>query len=583
MSLKGGSSSPKPRRREPSLAERHEHEGRTPQPGVPAGPRNTQYPSASGYEYSPQTYAKTGLTPPKKTAARRARRASQRKKALSLTKPKVRVKPKAPEPYKAPKLTQEERQIVRAVNNAKPLPKAPKPEAPVALKPRKQPKVSVRPQRKGADPAVAVMSSVPGRGPAVTKRRKRAARTELRKAKKAVRRTRPSLAGLAPEEKAVVPLARKAHRKYPDVPASLLMSLMRQESGFDPAAVSSANAQGLTQFIPSTAASYGVKYGTGPKEKQSQVTGAAKLLTDSNFAENPKEALTRYTGGYSDAEYNNPVLEGAKDYAVVDKSGSPKAVRRYQKAVKEAEKLGMKVGKPAPDIAPSGKYVKVRADAKGMVQWVEAALGTDEGTAKQQRWADKTGLGYTEPWCANFVSNGLLRRGITKLPANPNYVPSYEEWGAKYAVKGGLSKAKPGDLLTFSGRHIGVYVGNGEMISGNSSDSVSRTGIDSDLSMVIRPPYKGGFVKVKAGTPLPGSTAVTSTVSGSSAPAATGLVAGPSTGTAQEAKPKATRAQKVARTNRKLKELGVSSVTETPESPSTSVLDELEAKYGVAA
>lgn len=163
-------------------------------------------------------------------------------------------------------------------------------------------------------------------------------------------------------------------------------------------------------------------------------------------------------------------------------------------------------------------FVTVRADAKGMVQWLESAVGTQEGTPKQHHWADKFALGYTEPWCANFVSNGLTRRGITNLPSNPNYVPSYEqEWGPKYGIGTDLSKAKPGDLLTFSGTHIGVYVGSGEMTSGNSSDAVSRTDIPSGLSMIIRPPYKGGKVKIEESAVVPGSTAASALGSTSTA------------------------------------------------------------------
>lgn len=176
----------------------------------------------------------------------------------------------------------------------------------------------------------------------------RSVSSSLKKAQKVLRRSQPSLKGLAPEERAVVPLARKAHRKHPDIPTSLLMSLTRQESGFQADAVSSAGAQGLTQFIPSTAAAYGVKYGTGPREKQSQLTGAAKLLSDNNFASDPKGALTNYTGGYSDAEYNDPVLQGAADYKALDKPGSPKALRRLRSAQTKAQKLGLKTGGGSP-------------------------------------------------------------------------------------------------------------------------------------------------------------------------------------------------------------------------------------------
>ena len=241
----------------------------------------------------------------------------------------------------------------------------------------------------------------------------------------------------------------------------------------------------------------------------------------------PSTPATKDPGTWRDAAfsynhadwYADDVVREAQARKALNKLGSPPdpaAIQQLRVAKANAREVGLNPTAYNGDVAGGGpNFVTVRADAKGMVDLVESAVGTQEGTAKQQRWASKTGLGFTEPWCANFVSNGLTRRGITSLPVNPNYVPSYEEWGAKYAVGGGLAKAKPGDLLTFSGRHIGVYVGNGEMVSGNSSDAVSRTGIDSDLSMVIRPPYKGGKVKV-AESQIVGSTMESALGSGTS-------------------------------------------------------------------
>jgi cell wall-associated NlpC family hydrolase len=58
------------------------------------------------------------------------------------------------------------------------------------------------------------------------------------------------------------------------VPASLLAAVAKQESGFDPQAVSSAGAEGLMQLMPSTAAGLGVN----PFDPLQAVTGAAQLL-----------------------------------------------------------------------------------------------------------------------------------------------------------------------------------------------------------------------------------------------------------------------------------------------------------------
>lgn len=277
----------------------------------------------------------------------------------------------------------------------------------------------------------------------------RKAASGLKSAKRAARRSQPSVKGLSPQERAVVPLVRKAHRKYPDIPASLLMALTRQESGFNPAAVSSAQAQGLTQFIPSTAASYGVKYGTGRKEQQSQETGAARLLHSSGFASDPKGALTSYTGGYSDAEYNNPVLEGAADYKALDRPGSPKAARRLRHARTQARKLGLsQAPKPQGQAAKSGRLPSVvyighiaekkfgltvgenpafggvspvhtsgsyhyRRDKKGRGEAIDASGSAEQMAAFDQWVAKKYGSGVTEL----FYDPGISIKEGTKIGA----------------------------------------------------------------------------------------------------------------------------------------------------------------------
>jgi hypothetical protein len=58
------------------------------------------------------------------------------------------------------------------------------------------------------------------------------------------------------------------------IPASLLAALVSHESGFNPSAMSSAGAEGIAQFMPTTAAGMGVN----PFDSTSAINGAAKLL-----------------------------------------------------------------------------------------------------------------------------------------------------------------------------------------------------------------------------------------------------------------------------------------------------------------
>jgi soluble lytic murein transglycosylase-like protein len=58
------------------------------------------------------------------------------------------------------------------------------------------------------------------------------------------------------------------------IPAPLLAALVSHESGFNPNAMSSAGAEGIAQFMPSTAAGMGVN----PFDSTQAINGAAKLL-----------------------------------------------------------------------------------------------------------------------------------------------------------------------------------------------------------------------------------------------------------------------------------------------------------------
>jgi soluble lytic murein transglycosylase-like protein len=91
------------------------------------------------------------------------------------------------------------------------------------------------------------------------------------------------------------PMIEQAAARY-GIDPSLLYGLIEQESGFDPSASSSAGAAGLTQLMPSTAASLGV---TEPLDPAQSIEGGARYLSQllQQFAGNTTDALAAYNAG----------------------------------------------------------------------------------------------------------------------------------------------------------------------------------------------------------------------------------------------------------------------------------------------
>lgn len=107
-----------------------------------------------------------------------------------------------------------------------------------------------------------------------------------------VQATAPS-AGRAPQRQRYGRIVNAAAQRH-EIDPALLTSVIGQESGFDPRAVSKAGAMGLMQLMPDTARSLGVK---DPFDPAQNVEGGARLL---------RQLLDRYHGrvDYALAAYN---------------------------------------------------------------------------------------------------------------------------------------------------------------------------------------------------------------------------------------------------------------------------------------
>jgi Transglycosylase SLT domain/D-alanyl-D-alanine carboxypeptidase len=94
------------------------------------------------------------------------------------------------------------------------------------------------------------------------------------------------------------PILRSAARW--NVPAALMAGQLMAESGFDPSAGSPAGAQGIAQFMPSTAAAYGL---TDPYDPVAAIEAEAHLMADllRQFG-SPELALAAYNAGPAPVE-----------------------------------------------------------------------------------------------------------------------------------------------------------------------------------------------------------------------------------------------------------------------------------------
>jgi hypothetical protein len=151
-------------------------------------------------------------------------------------------------------------------------------------------------------------------------------------------------------------LADEAGRRY-NVNPALLLAQIEQESGGKPINPSSAGAEGLSQFIPSTARVYGVKYGAGTAETRSQVFGQAAYLSGLGVQHDPKQALERYFGdvGPNGHAYATSVLGKVSSYAATQSGGGGlvnKAAHIFSNPLEAGEAIGEAIGESENPLAP---------------------------------------------------------------------------------------------------------------------------------------------------------------------------------------------------------------------------------------
>jgi soluble lytic murein transglycosylase-like protein len=204
-------------------------------------------------------------------------------------------------------------------------------------------------------------------------------RRTIRSAYRTIRQAGPDLNAYSGTERTAAELAYRIGKEMGVMP-SLLMGLMEIESGFDPNAVSSMNAGGLTQFIPGTAASYDVRYGNSPAAMESQVRGAARYLKDLGLKDDVRLALASYNAGPGNpqaaGDYPENVLAAAQGYRNLDRPAMTPASRQARQTLREMDQPLPKVTVKAKPSKPATieKIGKIAQNRFGLTVGENAAF-----------------------------------------------------------------------------------------------------------------------------------------------------------------------------------------------------------------
>ncbi|WP_426365033.1 NlpC/P60 family protein [Streptomyces sp. E-08] len=242
----------------------------------------------------------------------------------------------------------------------------------------------------------------------------------------------------------------------PAINPALLAAQLYQESGWNPRAVSPADARGIAQFIPGTWAGHGID-GDGDGDRdiwdpKDAIPSAASY--DCEIAGYVKDVP-------GDPADNMLAAYNAGAYRVIKHGGVP-PISETQNYVRIIRSLEKSFARPVGRVAPSQQ-------AAAAIGYAQEKLGTPylwggTGTAAQNGRFD----------CSGLTQAAYETVGVT-LPRVAN-----DQYNA--GPHPGRDELLPGDLVFFSDdltnsraiRHVGIYVGGGYMIDAPRTGAVIR-------------------------------------------------------------------------------------------------------------
>jgi hypothetical protein len=304
----------------------------------------------------------------------------------------------------------------------------------------------------------------------------------------------------------------QAAKRYGLDPA-LLKGVIKQESGFDPSAQSSAGARGLMQLMPSTAKGLGVSDPTNPAQS---INGGARYLSQMIrlFGGDVQKGLAAYNagpgnvkkyGGVPPFEETQNYVRRVMGYAAEFRGGAEPGTAPVDATSPPAQANGEASRAPGQVVygedkgADAGALALDPSSANGLGQRALAAAASQIGVhevggedlgPQVERFQAATGA-TGQAWCASFVTWAFQRAGHDMPQGNWASVANWV--GAARQGTAGLEiispeAARPGDIVAYdwgfgddfgSDAHIGlvasrVHDGSFEAVEGNHSDSVGQ-------------------------------------------------------------------------------------------------------------
>jgi cell wall-associated NlpC family hydrolase len=239
---------------------------------------------------------------------------------------------------------------------------------------------------------------------------------------------------------------------------ALLKGVVREESDFDPNAVSSVGAVGLGQLMPSTAASLGV---TDPRDPEQNLMGAARLLHQelTAFGGDETLALAAYGAGEGAVRRYGGVPPFSEVQAAIPKEQAFIAQYRAD-GFGQSAPLASSTAVGAQAAAASGT---ASATAQKAVASAESMLGTPYHFG-----AETPGYGFD---CSGLVQWAYAQDGVS--------LPRIAADQANAGVPVARDQLQPGDLVYFKNstgyvHHIGMYVGGGNFIEAPHTGDVVK-------------------------------------------------------------------------------------------------------------